>query len=57
LRGALAHWYQPHKTLLNFDVQPSMFGKAIVDGFGLINGDFDPCPYHTLTSIGSLERA
>jgi hypothetical protein len=42
---------------LNFDVQPSMFGKAIVDGFGLINGDFDPCPYHTLTSIGSLERA
>jgi hypothetical protein len=33
--------------LLDFNVQPLMFGKAIVDGFGLINDDFDPCPYHT----------
>jgi hypothetical protein len=29
---------------LDFGVQPLMFGKAIVDGFELINGDFDPCP-------------
>jgi hypothetical protein len=24
-------------------LQPLMFGKVIVDGFGLINGNFDPC--------------
>jgi len=44
LRGALPHWHQPHRTLLDFGVEPFMFGKAIVDGFGLINRNFDPCP-------------
>jgi hypothetical protein len=34
-----------------------MLGKIIVNGFGLINVDLDPCPYHILTSIGGLEKA
>ncbi len=38
--------------LLNFSAQPLMLGKTNVDGFGLIQADIDPCPYHTLTSMG-----
>jgi hypothetical protein len=32
-----------------------MLGKNVVDGFGLTNVDFDPCPYHILTSMGIRE--
>jgi len=44
-------------VLLDSGAQPLMLGKIIVDGFGLTNVDFDPCPYHILTSIGGLEKA
>jgi hypothetical protein len=34
-----------------------MLGKVVVDGFGLTNADFDPCPYHILTTMGGSEKA
>ncbi len=52
LKGALARQYRPLRVLLDFSVQPLMLGKAIIDGFILIDVDLDPCPYHILTSMG-----
>ncbi len=43
--------------LLDFDVQPFMLGKVIVNGLGLTDVDFDPCPYQNLTSMGGLKKA
>ncbi len=34
-----------------------MLGKVVVEGFGLTNVDFEPCPYQILTSMGGLEKA
>jgi hypothetical protein len=34
-----------------------MLGKIAIDGFGLINVDFNQCPYQILTSMGGLEKA
>jgi hypothetical protein len=34
-----------------------MLGKIVIDGLGLIDVDFDPCPYHILTSMGGSEKA
>jgi hypothetical protein len=42
LREALTCQYRPHKVLLDFNVQPLMLGKVVVDGLGLTNIDFDP---------------
>jgi hypothetical protein len=49
LKGASTHQYQPHKVLLDSNVQPLMLGKAIVDGPRLTNVNLNPCPYHILT--------
>ncbi len=46
--------FEPFKELV---MRQLMLGKIIVNGFGLINVDLDPCPYHILTSIGGLEKA
>jgi hypothetical protein len=35
----------PHVVLLDFNVQPLMLGKDIVDSPKMTNIDFDPCPY------------
>jgi hypothetical protein len=43
--------------VLDFNAQPLMLGKIIIDGFGLIDANLDPCPYHILTSMGGLEKA
>ncbi len=46
--------------LLDSSAQPLMLGnigKDIVDGLGLINVNFDPCPYQILTSMGGLKKA
>jgi hypothetical protein len=34
-----------------------MLGKTIVNGFGLIDVNLDPCPYQTLTSMGGSKKA
>jgi len=57
LKGASTHQYQPHMVLLDFHVQPLMLGKAIVDGLGLTNVNFNPCPYHILTLINHSKMA
>jgi hypothetical protein len=41
---------------LDSSAQPLMLGKVIVDGFGLINVNFHPCPYQILTSMGGLKK-
>jgi hypothetical protein len=56
LREALTCQYQPHKVLLDFNVQPLMLGKAVVDGLGLTNVDFDPCPYQIFASMGGSKK-
>jgi hypothetical protein len=33
-----------------------MLGKVIIDGLGLTDVDFDPCPYQILTSMGGLKK-
>jgi hypothetical protein len=43
--------------MLDFNVQPLMLGKIVVDGLGLTNANIDPCPYQILTSKGGLEKA
>jgi hypothetical protein len=40
-------------VLLNFEIQPLMLIKVIVDDLGLIDLDFNPCLYHILTSMDS----
>ncbi len=42
--------------LLDFGVHSLMLGKATIDGLGLTNANFYPCPYHILTSMGGLEK-
>jgi hypothetical protein len=44
-------------VLLDFGVQPLMLGNVVVDGLGLTNDDFDPCPYHILTSMGGSKKS
>jgi hypothetical protein len=34
-----------------------MLGKIIVDGLGLTDADFYPCPFKILTSMGGLKKA
>jgi hypothetical protein len=34
-----------------------MLGKTIVNDFGLIDVNLDPCPYQILTSMGGSEKA
>jgi hypothetical protein len=34
-----------------------MLSETIINGRGLINVDFDPCPYHILTSMDGLKEA
>ncbi len=34
-----------------------MLGKTVVNGLGLTDVDFDPCPYHILTYMGGLQKA
>jgi len=46
-----------YKVLLDFGVQPLMLGKVVIDGFGLTNVDFDPCPYQILACMGGSEKA
>ncbi len=42
----------PHVVLLNFNVQPLVLGKAIVDSPKMTNVDFSPMPiYYILTSM------
>jgi hypothetical protein len=43
-------------VLLDFGVQQLMLGKIAIDGFGLIDVDLDPCPYHILTSMGGSKK-
>jgi len=43
-------------VLLDFGVQPLMLGKIFVDGPGLIDANFDPCPYQILTSMGGSKK-
>jgi hypothetical protein len=43
--------------LLDFEVQPLMLIKFIVDDLGLIDIDFNPCLYQILTSMDGLEMA
>jgi hypothetical protein len=57
LRGALTCQYQPHRVLLDSGVQPLMSGKAVVDGFGLTDVDFDPCSYQILAFMGGSKKA
>jgi len=45
LKGASTHWHQPHRVLLDSNVQPLMLGKVTIDGLGLIDVNLDPCPY------------
>jgi hypothetical protein len=33
-----------------------MLGKITIDGLRLIDVDFDPCPYHILTSMGGSKK-
>jgi hypothetical protein len=33
-----------------------MLGKTTIDDLGLTNVDFHPCPYHSLTLMGGLEK-
>jgi len=33
-----------------------MLGKVVVDGLGLIDASFEPCPYHILTSMGGSKK-
>jgi hypothetical protein len=42
---------------LDFGVQPLMLGKVAIDGLGLIDVDFNRCPYQILTSMGGLKKA
>ncbi len=56
-KGALACRYWPHMILLDFEVQPLMLIKFIVDDLGLIDIDFNPCLYQILTSMDGLEMA
>jgi hypothetical protein len=57
LKGTSAQQYQIVRVLLDSCAQPLMLGKTIVNGLGLINVDFDPCPYHILTSINGSKKA
>ncbi len=57
LRRASTCWYQFNKVLLDFGAQPLMLSKIIIDSLGLIDVDFDPCPYQILTSMGGLKKA
>ncbi len=48
--------YQLNKVLLDYSARPLMLGKVIIDGLGLTDVDFDPCPYQILTSMGGLKK-
>jgi hypothetical protein len=56
LKGALTRRCQPLRVL-DFDVQPLMLSKTIVEWSWIDQHDLDPCPYHILTSMGGLEKA
>jgi len=53
----LTHQYQPQNVMLDSNVQPLMLGKMAMDGLGLINVNFKPCPYQILTSMGGSKKA
>jgi hypothetical protein len=42
--------------MLDSNVQPLMLGKVAMDGLGLINVNFKPCPYQILTSMGGSKK-
>ncbi len=42
--------------MLDFNGQPLMLGKAIIEGLKLINVDLDPFPYQILTSMGGPQK-
>jgi len=50
LRGALTRWYWPFRVLLDSS------GKVLVNGLGFTDAEFDPYPYHILTSMGGLKK-
>jgi hypothetical protein len=45
LKGVLGKQYQLQKVMLNFDNQPLMLGKVVVEGLGLTNENLKRCPY------------
>ncbi len=57
LKGASTRQYHPLKILLDSNVQPLMLGKVTIDGLGLIDANFDPFPYHILTSMSGSKKA
>jgi hypothetical protein len=57
LKGASTRQYKPLRVLLDYGALPLMLGKNIADGLGLIDANFDPCPYQILTSMGGSEKA
>jgi hypothetical protein len=42
--------------LLDSSVKPLMLGKVVIKSFGLIDVDFYPCLYQTLTSMGGSKK-
>jgi len=42
--------------LLGFSVQPLMLGKAVIEGFKLINVNLDPFPYQILKYMGGPQK-